>query len=319
MAVSYSMVDQNTTQLPSNAGPTSYANGFNIAGGFVDEVILRVTLATAAAPLAADLSNIVSSLRLVLNGSTTFQFNSGYSLAANNGPGQLGYFLNSLGDGRFVEVPNDTAKEAYFRIPVGRQLAAGISRMEIALAWSATASAVNSGTVEWWVRYNSAPGQSTTTVSANTSYTHAIAQENVVVRLPAGVPGTVAGVLIQNDSAADQMNGLRLLSQSTYQIDTDMWRAFNSDLYNNILYADAGTSTTQQTIAIAVQGGLFLPTFGLTTDSDLVLQVDSTAATTRTYTPVITSPVTSATEPQGRQTTPLRSNVSAAVVARAED
>ena len=190
--------------------------------------------------------------------------------------------------------------------------------MEVTTSFAATASAVNSGTIQWWVRYNSNMSQSVT-VAASTSYQHAIAEENVVVRVPAGVPGTLAGVLIQNDSAADELDGLRVLSQSTYEIPTNMWKAFNSNLMNGVVYADANVSTTEQQYAWECAGALFVPLFGLTTDSDLVLQVNSTAATTRTYTPVLTAPLNARGEPQGTQTEALPSSVSAAVISQAED
>ena len=75
--------------------------------------------------------------------------------------------------------------------------------------------AVTSGTFQVWFRFNDRM-TTTTTVAASTSFNHSISEEQVIVRLPQGVPGTVAGVLIQNDSAADQMDGLRILSQSDF-------------------------------------------------------------------------------------------------------
>tara|TARA_R110002012_G_C11674432_1_gene613465 strand:- start:5563 stop:6525 length:963 start_codon:yes stop_codon:yes gene_type:complete len=314
MAVRYSLVESNTTDLPSNAAGTTYNRGFNIPGGAVDEIIMRVTTVNTAAAVAADLSNLLQSLRLVLNGTTVHDFRSGYSLAANNAAGLYGYFLNSLGEGRFQEIPNDTAKEAYFRIPVGRNIPAGVSRLEYTLSWSQAAQAVASGTVQFWIRYNPAM-QTTTTVSASTSFVHSISEEQVVVRLPQGVPGTVAGVLIQNDTAADELTGIRVVSQSDFSLAPGMWQAFNGDLYNGILYADPGVSATQQTYAIQVAGGLFVPLFGLSLESDLVLQVNSTAATTRTYTPVIVSPINGRSQSQGRQTQSVVTNVKKAVLA----
>lgn len=315
MGIRYNLVESNTTDIPDNAGATTYSRGFNIPGGPIDEIILRVTLTTAASSILADFSNALQSLRLILNGETVHDFRSGYSDTSNNAPGLYGYFLNSLGEGRFVEIPSDTSKEAYFRIPIGRQLASGsIQRLEYTLAWSALQSAETSGTVQWWIRYNSAM-ESQVTVSASTSFSHAASEEQVIVRLPQNVPGTVAGVFIQNDSAADQLTGVRITSQSDFSVTPAMYQAFNGDLYNGILYADDDASTTQQTYAIQVAGGLFIPTFGLTKSSDLVLQVNSSAATTRTYTPVITAAV-NAREGQGPvQTQAVPTSTPASIVA----
>jgi len=311
--LTYSLVESNTTDIPSNSGALTYNRGFNVAGGSVDEIILRVTTVNTTNAILADFSNILSSLRIILNGETVFDFRSGYASASNNAPGQAGYFLNALGPGRFIEVPSDLTKECYFRIPIGRVLPASISRMEVTLTWAATAAAVASGTVQWWLRYNQNM-QTTTTVSAATSFTHAASEEQVNIRLPANVQGTLAGLMVQNDSAADELTGIRIVNQSDFSIPTQMFRAFNGDLDNGILFADDDVSTSAQQYAIQVAGGLFLPLFGLTMDAPFVLQVNSSAVTTRTYTPVITSPIAGAPVPDQRQTQPVVTNVAKSVL-----
>jgi hypothetical protein len=313
MTVRFTLVESNTTDIPGAAAAT-FNRGFNIPGGAVDEIIMRVTTTNTTNAILADFGNIIQSLRLVLNGSTVFDFRSGYSSAANNAASQFGYFLNSLGSGRAVEVPGDLTKEAYFRIPIGRNIPAGVSRLEYTLSYSATAAAVASGTCQFWIRYNNNM-TTTTTVSAATSFTHSASEEQVVVRLPQGVPGTVAGLMIQNDSAADEITGVRVVSQSDFSLDVDMFRAFNGDLYNGIVYADDDVSATAQQYAVQCAGGLFLPLFGLSMDDDIRLQVNSSAATTRTYTPVIVAPINGAAESQGRQTQPVITNTSQAVLA----
>jgi len=313
MAVRFTLVESNTTDIPGAAAQT-FNRGFNIPGGSCDEIIMRVTTTNTTNAILADFGNIIQSLRLVLNGSTVFDFRSGYSSAANNAASQFGYFLNSLGSGRAVEVPGDLTKEAYFRIPIGRNVPAGVSRLEYTLSYSATAAAVASGTCQFWIRYNDNM-TTTTTVSAATSFTHSASEEQVVVRLPQGVPGTVAGLMIQNDSADDQITGVRVVSQSDFSLDVDMFRAFNGDLYNGIVYADDDASATAQQYAVQCAGGLFLPLFGLSMDDDIRLQVNSSAATTRTYTPVIVSSINGAAESQGRQTQPVITNTNTAVLA----
>ena len=313
MTVRFTLVESNTTDIPGAAAAT-FNRGFNIPGGSCDEVIMRITTTNTTNAILADFGNIIQSLRLVLNGSTVFDFRSGYSSAANNAASQFGYFLNSLGSGRAVEVPGDLTKEAYFRIPIGRNIPAGVSRLEYTLSYSATAAAVASGTCQFWIRYNNNM-TTTTTVSAATSFTHSASEEQVVVRLPQGVPGTVAGLMIQNDSAADEITGVRVVSQSDFSLDVDMFRAFNGDLYNGIVYADDDASATAQQYAVQCAGGLFLPLFGLSMDDDIRLQVNSSAATTRTYTPVIVASVNGQSESQGRQTQPVITNTSQAVLA----
>ena len=84
---------------------------------------------------------------------------------------------------------------------------------------------------------------------------------------------------------------------------------------NSIMFADAGDSTEQLQFAQAVAGALFIPTYGLTLDSDVYLQVDSSAATTRTYTPVVTAPVNSGGESMPSQTVAVQSNVAKSILA----
>ncbi|MCP4320901.1 MAG: hypothetical protein GY787_03410 [Alteromonadales bacterium] len=313
MAVRINLVESNTTDIPGATAAT-FNRGFSLPGGAVDEVIMRITTTNTTNAILADFGNIIQSLRLVLNGSTVFDFRSGYSSAANNAASQFGYFLNSLGSGRAVEVPGDLTKEAYFRIPIGRNIPAGVSRMEYTLSYSATAAAVASGTCEFFVRYNDNMA-TTTTVSSSTSFNHSISEQQVVVRLPQGVPGVVAGIMIQNDSAADELTGIRVISQSDFSLSESMFRAFNGDLYNGIVYADDDASTTAQQYAVKCAGGLFLPTFGLSMDSDVILQVNSSAVSTRTYTPVIVAPINGAAESQGRQTQPVITNTNQSVLA----
>ena len=113
MGVRYTLVDT-STNAPSNAAIT-YNAGFNIPGGAVDEIIIRCTeTLNAAGDIAADWPNVVSSLRLILNGETVWDFQAGYQDAANNGPSPLGYLLNSMGRGgdplkaRILKTPTAT-------------------------------------------------------------------------------------------------------------------------------------------------------------------------------------------------------------------
>jgi len=313
MAVSYSLIYSDTTTIPSNSGALTFNGACNLAGGPVDEFIIRITTANTTNAILADFGNIMNSLRIIENGSTFFDFRSGYADASNNAASQFGYFLNSMGAGRAVEVPGDTSKEVYYRIPCGRQFPASVSRLEWTLSYAGTDAAVASGTFQIYARYNSAMTQ-TTTVSASTSFTHAVSEEQVVVRLPQGIPGTVAGIMVQNDSAADQLTGIRVVSQSDWSLPPEMFKAFNGDLWNGVVYADDDVSTTEQQYAVTCAGGLFLPLFDLSMEADVVLTVNSSAATTRTYTPVIVAPVNSGQESRGTQTQAVVTSTSASVL-----
>ena len=318
----YTLVWETTDDnlLPNNTGTPTINQGINLPGGAIDEIIIRYTagtVATGAIMNGAD--SVINSARFILNGSTFFDFRAGYSDTSDTTAASFGYLLNSLGDGRYVEVPSDTSKDATFRIPCGRNIPSGVSRLEFTIQYAQLQAAMttNTGSLQVWIRYNANMTDSTY-VGAATSYTHAAnSEELVIVRLPQGVPGTLAGVYVQNDSDADQLTSVRIVSQSDYSLPLNMIRALNGDTYNGVLYAQDGATTvglTQMYVSQDSPGNLFIPLLGLQLSDDLRLQVLGDTATTRTYTPVITAPVKGAGAPAASQTQAVRSNTASSVL-----
>ena len=285
--VRYTLVESNETAVPIAAAAANFNRGMNIPGGAVDEVVVRFTLTgVTAGDIDADFPNLINSCRLILNGETVFDFVAGYSAATQNSPSTLGYLLNSLGPGRSLELCDTgttTAKEASLRIPVGRNIAPGISRLEYSIGFNALANAATSGTVQWWIRYNPAM-QTTTTVGAATTATYANTTQQVVCRVPQNVPGTLAGVLIQNDATTDtDLTDIRVVSQSDFAMDIDMWRVLNGYLYNGIKFADDDflVANGYLTFAQFCSGSVFLPLYQLSLADDLRMQITATTAGTR--------------------------------------
>jgi hypothetical protein len=243
-----------------------------------------------------------------------WDFQAGYQDAANNGPSPLGYLLNSMGRGRSVETnTGGTGREVYLRIPVGRNIAAGISRMEYTIAYGALAGASTNPSLQFWIRYNPAM-QTTTTLGAATTFNYSATTQQVVMRVPQNVPGTLAGVIVQNDRANDtDITDFRIVSQSDFSMDTDMWRALNGDLYNGVEYMDPATAD-QLTFAQGVDGAYFLPLFGLSLKDDLRMQVTAASARTLSLTPVITSGIAGKPAPAQVQTQSVQTNVAKAVL-----
>ena len=241
MSIRYTLVETNSTDIPS-AGANTFNRGFNVPGGAVSEIIIRIQGTMAGVGnLASDTGSVIAALRVVLNGETFFDFRNNFGTAATTGASSLSVFMNAMGAGRSVDVNSSTTQRDYFlRIPVGRNIAAGISRLEYTIQYSALGGAFANPSIEWWMNYNPAM-QNTVTIGAATSYLTAGAvggvTEQVVVRVPQNVPGVLAGVMIQGGTAADTMTSARVISQSDYSIDTDMWRLFGGDLRNGILFA----------------------------------------------------------------------------------
>lgn len=317
MGVSYTKIREDSTTLPSETAST-FTWGENIPAGPIESIILRFTTANTTQAINGDFGSVINNVRLTLNGEVLHDYRAGYNSASATGASQYQYFLNGIG-GRMLERPGDTAKEAYFVIPVGAQAPAGVSRLEAVISTAATNAAVASGTFQCWIRYNDAT-QTMTRVVPSTSFVHSTSIEQVVVRIPQNLPSgaVVSAILIQNNSAADQFGtqGIRIMSQSAYGLDPDFFRVFNGDLGNGIMYAIDGTSTTELQYAVEVAGGLLIPTYNLSTNGDVVLQVDSSEATTRTYTPVITAPFGARESAEARQTKAVPANTSQAILNR---
>jgi len=321
MSIRYTLVETNSTDIPS-AGANTFNRGFNVPGGAVSEIIIRIQGTMAGVGnLASDTGSVIAALRVVLNGETFFDFRNNFGTAATTGASSLSVFMNAMGAGRSVDVNSSTTQRDYFlRIPVGRNIAAGISRLEYTIQYSALGGAFANPSIEWWMNYNPAM-QNTVTIGAATSYLTAGAvggvTEQVVVRVPQNVPGVLAGVMIQGGTAADTMTSARVISQSDYSIDTDMWRLFGGDLRNGILFAQPAAAVANGLLTFSQKslGNLFVPLFNLSLQDDLRMQITSTAAETFTFTPVIVSAIAGQPQPGAVQTQAVPVSVSNAILA----
>ena len=319
MAIRYTLVSTETAGFPSNAVATSN-QGFNVPGGALESIIFRFsgTVSNADA-FAADFGSLVSNLRVVINGETCFDYRTGYSSGADATPGQFGYFLNNLGEGLAVQdVASTTAVIYYARIPIGRNLPPGVSRVEYTLGTIALENArTGTGSVEAWMVYND-NYQTRLYVGPATSLTASgTGQEEFVVRVNSSEPGVISGVLIQNDRDTDaDISEVRLTSQSDYSMETDYWRYLSGDLFNGILFGDAGTSATELQYAQICPGNIFIPTFGLSRSDELRMQITTTAARTILAQPVLVASANAQAAPAQTQTQAVRTNTAAAILDR---
>lgn len=318
MALRYTLVETNDTDVPG-AAAVNANRGFNIPGGSVDEIIMKCSFRqNAVGDVDGDTSNLLNQLRLVLNGETVFDYTALVSSAGVATPGTFGYFLNSLGQGRSLDVPAgnlaDTKdREFYARIPIGRVVPPGVSRLEYSLGWTASAGATTNKEIQFWIRYNDAM-QTTTTVANATSFTYTATTQQVVARLPQNVSGKIAGILIQtNNGTADEIDSIRLTSQSDFSMDVDMWRNLNGDLHNGILAYVPGTDGSQSYFTECI-GQYFIPTYLLDMRDDLRMTVTANAGGTLSVTPVIVAPVSGKPKPEQVQTQAVPTNVGTAVL-----
>ena len=319
MAIRYTLVSTEAEGFPSNAVATSN-QGFNVPGGALESIIFRFsgTVSNADA-FAADFGSLISNLRVVINGSTVFDYRTGYSSGADATCGQFTYFLNSLGEGLAVQDVASTTNIIYYaRVPVGRNLQPGVSRVEYTLGTIALENArTGTGTVEAWMVYNDNYQTRLYVGPATSLTTSGTGQEEFVVRVDSAEPGVISGVLLQTARAPDgDISELRVTSQSDYSLETDYWRYLGGDLFNGILFGDAGTSGTELQYAQICPGTVFIPTFGLSRSDELRLQITTTAARTVLAQPVLVAAANAQAAPAQTQTQAVRTNTAQAILDR---
>ena len=294
MALRYVLVNTETgtgaqSGFPTNAAQTTN-EGFNVPGGPLESVIFRMSgTLNAAGDVDQDMAGCITALRLIINGDTTYDHRAGYSDPGNDTTmSQMGYFMNSIGRNLTADVvASTTDKINYFRIPVGRQLPPGVSRIEYTLSTAALAGASTGTAVEVWCVYNDNFASRTTIPPATTFNASGTGQQEVVVRIPNNQPGVIAGLMIQNDRDTDaDLSEVRILSQSEYSLETDYWRFINGDLNNGLVFGSSA-SQTQMNFAQVCPGGYFLNTLGLARGDDLRIQITTTSAQTFLFTPVL--------------------------------
>jgi len=319
MAVKFSKIlaTSDTTKMPTTSGVT-WSEGINMAGGSLEYLLLRgdVTWNVGDPAAGQGASSFLDTIRIIINGEVVHDFRSGFEAAT---AGVYGYFLNSFG-GKYGEVVGGTTtREFYMAVPVGRVYSENVVRVETIVTWATVGQTPASGSLEWWSKMNDNI-QTTTTVSPSTSFAHAIAQEQVVVRVPQNAPSgsVVSAILVQNDTAADELGsqGIRINVLSDYGIESQMQRFLNGDMFNGIEYSDGAAAG--QTYLAQLPGSTLIQTYGLS-GGDVVLQVDSSAATTRTYTPILTTPVGGKESMSVKQTQPQVANTAKAILSRATE
>ncbi len=308
-------------KMPSTAARTS-TFGINAPGGPVEflQLAYDYTFTGGSSPVAeGEISSLISTLRVVLNGEVVHDFQAGFADNTTLGPSQYGYLINHIG-GRSVEEPTEVpeVRTGFINIPLGRQTPAGVNRYEITIGYAATTagSAIVSGSQQFWLRMN--PNmQTTTTVCPSTSFiSQAGAYEMVTVRVPQNVPGVVSGLLVLNSSEADETGnqGIRIESLSQFGIKSEMYRATNGDMQNGLMWNKGNTvPDAVQSYSTKLSGALMIPTFGLS-GGNIIAYIDSTAGTTRRFLPIITNPVGASAKPDVRQTQTVAGNTAKAIL-----
>jgi len=331
--VSYYQLGQSTTSVPSVDGATgSFIDGFYGVNGTLEYLIMRIQVTTTGSAPAweTDLSALLTSFKLVINGDILYDWVQGFNYQAGTAlPGRFGYFVNSIG-GRALQTATAvaaTSVECYIAIPVGAVLSGPTPRFEITTSFQDLNSICGSGptgqsaTVTWWARFNPNTQRSTRVISA-TSFDHGAGlSQQVVARVPS-IPGgyTLEMISIANASDDDDdygADGLRILGLSQFSMPISMQRWASNELGNGVMAMLPGSDVAAQTYRTEMPGLINIPLYGMKA-GDLTMIVDSAAAETRLYTPVLTAPLRGVSEQAPRQTVAAIGNTQKSIVARTE-
>lgn len=303
MAVTWTKFYETSTEgdMPSTTA-NNWSQGFSCQNGTLEFLTLRYDLTFDATPVSAsDLTSIISSLRVIVNGTVMHDFVAGSADSGSATASQYSYALNKMG-GRAVEVADESApttREGYVNIPLGVTLnSQGQNRIECIVGWAETATgAINpTGSLEWWGRYNSGTVNGQMLASSTTFQHSASSIEQVIVRCPTLLPAgaKISGLLVLNDDVQDNIGseGIRINALSNFGIQPDQWRMINSDLLNGVEFNAGSTSATNELqYSQGLAGALLIPVFDLTLGDISITVSNGSDATTRRYFPVITYPV----------------------------
>lgn len=296
--------------------------GENVPSGrTVESVIFHFTQTGAAGLCDGSFDNLISNVRIVLNGDVYTDFRTSVNESDNVGLGRFGYYLQSLGrSATSVEVPSDTNKDYWAEIPMGANVPQGVGRMEFIIGLAASTVTAESGSLEVWLRLND-DTQTTTRCITATSFTAATGIQSVVVRVPQNVDGGVLGVLMQNNTEAlDGLGsqGVRVHLLGAFGLEASLIRYLNSDLSNGVMFAADGVSTTEQQYGIAVDGAFFIPCY-MAQGGDIQLEIDFASTVngdTYTFTPIMVSSLGGSAGMETRSTQAAPANTAKAVLAR---
>jgi len=317
--VRYTMIYQDATSLVSEAAVATYNISNPLPAGLIEEFGLRFTGATAAAyPSAASFTELVSGIRATFNGDQWFNLQTQANVNTSATVSRVGAFIQDVG-GRIVEdTTSATNLDCTVWIPCGINVPAN-SRFELQLDYAVAAAALTSGNFEVWCKY----GKSTNiTVVGNMTSQNLAAntQTLMTVKIPSIKGATVAGIALQGETAADNLNNLIVKPLGDFQYTPTYLRGISGASQNGYMFADNGDSNNELQFADKLAGYYFVPLYNLEIiDGSVSLLLNAGVAEFYTATPVLNLPTSGSGERTPRQTSGVATGSKGAILSRAED
>lgn len=336
MAVEWTKMFETSTQVPGTAA-TSYTTGFNVqpGKGFLEALVVRYSgtfdFTGVTGNNEGDFGWAISKFRAAYDGTTMFDWQNAETVSSVEniiGTSRLSYLSQMVG-GRSFQVPiaaTGTALEYYLWIPMGiPTLANQVKRMEIfhdyidLTNYNAATADPSSFKIEFWGKFNTDVAQ-TSRATGTRTWTHSANSIEQITIPGNSAAGQMAGILVQNDTQADELgtSGIRIIGQGGFGLPVNMLRLANGDLLNGIMGMDPDRSTVSQVYNTDLAGCIFIPLYNYAAGVDATLLVDSSAGTTRYYTPFFVKPVGTPADPTPRQQARAPENTSKSIIRRTD-
>jgi hypothetical protein len=216
------------------------------------------------------------------------------------GPNDFDYYVQKAG-GTVVQLPRgQTAALTYIQhLPMGIPLQSYSQRIEVVVNYDVFDNAAgfwNAGvtTSAFKISMLAMYGQASESIQIGSAktYTHSANSTETVVVSGNAPAGALAGVIVFNDTQADELgtDGIKAQLGGNYQLPLDLIEVLNGDARGMGALHVPDITNTDRTVAPTSYGGLagatFINTYNLTPGANLNLVIQSSAATTRYYYPV---------------------------------
>lgn len=317
--VRYSLIYQDATSLVSETAVATYNVSNPLPAGLIEEIGLRFTGTTAGAyPSAASFTELVSGVRLTFNGDQWCNVQTQANVNTSNTVSRLGALVQDVG-GRVVEDTTAlTTLDCTVWIPCGINVPAN-SRFELALDYAVSAAPLLTGNFEIWCKY----GKSTNiTVVGNMTSQNLAAntQTLMTVKIPSIKGATVAGIMVQGESANDNLSSVIVKPLGDFAYSPTYLRGISGASQNGYQFADLNDSNNELQFADKLAGYYFVPLYNLEIiDGSVQLLLTASQAEFYTATPILNLPTSGSGERTPRQTSGVATGSKGAILSRAED
>lgn len=316
----YTMIYRDATSLPKGASATSYSLSNPLPAGMVARIGLRTTGSTATAaayPTQSSFFDLVQGIRFTFNGDQWCNIQTQANSNANTSISRLGAMVQDVGGAIVESTQSFSAVDATVWIPCGINVPNN-SRFELQLDMIASEVDFDSGNFEVWVEYGNA--STITFIGNQTSQNIAASTQTLMtVKIPTIPNATVAGIMLQGATAADNLDTVIVKPLGDWAFSPTYLRGISGASQNGYQFF-GGAAGTVNTFENAALGYYFVPLYNLTiVDGSVQLLLTASEAQFYTATPLLNIPTGGSGERQPKQTSKVVTGSKQAILSRSEE